>query len=314
MGGHVLGDRPRLRHHRHAQGPSPDRDHHLPGRGLRPGSRKPVVAFGTSLEDDLLRRDFTINAMALRLPVAGARRPVRRRPRPARAACCAPRARRTTSFSDDPLRMMRAARFAAQLGVTVAPEVVARRWPDMAGRIEIISAERVRDELVKLVCAARPADRRGPAGRHRTGRPVLPEVAALRLEIDEHHRHKDVYQHSLTCWSRPAALESDDDGPVPGPDFVLRFAALMHDVGKPATRRFEPGGAVSFRHHDMVGVQADRQADEGAALRQRHHQGRGPAGGAAHALLRLRRGRLDAIRRSAATSPTPARCWSACTG
>jgi poly(A) polymerase len=124
----------------------------------------------------------------------------------------------------------------------------------MAERITIISAERVRDELVKLICGARP--RVGVDLLVDTGLAeyVLPEVSALRLESDEHHRHKDVYQHSLQVLEQAAELETDADGPVPGPDFVLRFAALMHDVGKPATRRFEPGGAVSFRHHDMVGA------------------------------------------------------------
>jgi poly(A) polymerase len=123
----------------------------------------------------------------------------------------------------------------------------------MAERITIISAERVRDELVKLICGTRP--RIGVDLLVDTGLAefVLPEVSALRLESDEHHRHKDVYQHSLQVLEQAAALETDDDGAVPAPDFVLRFAALMHDVGKPATRRFEPGGAVSFRHHDMVG-------------------------------------------------------------
>jgi poly(A) polymerase len=117
----------------------------------------------------------------------------------------------------------------------------------MAERISIISAERVRDELVKLVCGQHP--RVGIDLLVDTGLAefVLPEVSALRLEADEHHRHKDVYQHSLQVLEQAAALETDSDGAVPGPDFVLRFAALMHDVGKPATRRFEPGGAVSFR-------------------------------------------------------------------
>jgi poly(A) polymerase len=157
------------------------------------------------------------------------------------------------SFSDDPLRMMRAARFAAQLGVSVRDDV-RDAMTHMADRIKIISAERVRDELVKLVCGARP--RTGIDLLVETGLAeyVLPEVSALRLEADEHHRHKDVYQHSLQVLEQAAELETDAEGAVPGPDFVLRFAALMHDVGKPATRRFEPGGAVSFRHHDMVGA------------------------------------------------------------
>ena len=124
----------------------------------------------------------------------------------------------------------------------------------MAERINIISAERIRDEVVKLICGAHP--RIGVDLLVETGlaEHVLPEVSALRLESDEHHRHKDVYQHSLQVLEQAAALETAADGPVPAPDFVLRFAALMHDVGKPATRRFEPGGAVSFRHHDMVGA------------------------------------------------------------
>jgi poly(A) polymerase len=125
---------------------------------------------------------------------------------------------------------------------------------EMAERISIISSERVRDELVKLICGRHP--RVGVDLLVDTGLAefVLPEVSALRLESDEHHRHKDVYQHSLQVLEQAASLETDDDGAVPCPDFVLRFAALMHDVGKPATRRFEPGGAVSFRHHDMVGA------------------------------------------------------------
>ncbi|MBQ1443205.1 MAG: CCA tRNA nucleotidyltransferase [Renibacterium sp.] len=217
-----------------------------------PDSRKPEVAFGDSLEADLQRRDFTMNAMALRLPgmelvdphggikdlYAGVLRT------PGRAE---------DSFSDDPLRMMRAARFVAQLGVALHPEVEGAMI-EMAERINMISAERVRDELTKLICA--PQARLGVDVLVSTGLAdqMLPEVSALQLEVDEHHRHKDVYQHSLQVLEQAAGLETGPDGPVPGPDFVLRFAALMHDVGKPATRRFEPSGAVSFRHHDMVGA------------------------------------------------------------
>jgi poly(A) polymerase len=211
-----------------------------------------VVAFGSSLTDDLLRRDFTINAMALRLPSMELIDPfggVRDLHASVLATPGAPEA----SFSDDPLRMMRAARFASQLGVAVHDDV-RLAMTEMAERITIISAERVRDELVKLVCGRHP--RVGVDLLVDTGLAefVLPEVSALRLESDEHHRHKDVYQHSLQVLEQAASLETDEEGPVPGPDFVLRFAALMHDVGKPATRRFEPGGAVSFRHHDMVGA------------------------------------------------------------
>ncbi|MGX9899265.1 CCA tRNA nucleotidyltransferase [Arthrobacter sp. SA17] len=216
-----------------------------------PESRKPVVAFGASLTDDLLRRDFTINAMALRLPSLELVDPFGG-VRDLHASLLATPGAPETSFSDDPLRMMRAARFASQLGVSVH-EDVRLAMTRMAERITIISAERVRDELVKLVCGPQP--RVGVDLLVETGLAefVLPEVSALRLESDEHHRHKDVYQHSLQVLEQAASLEDGPDGPVPAPDFVLRFAALMHDVGKPATRRFEPGGAVSFRHHDMVG-------------------------------------------------------------
>lgn len=217
-----------------------------------PESRKPVVAFGTSLTDDLLRRDFTINAMALRLPSLELVDPFGG-VRDLHASVLTTPGAPEDSFSDDPLRMMRAARFASQLGISVHPDV-RLAMTQMAERIKIISAERVRDELVKLICGARP--RIGVDLLVDTGLAefMLPEVSALRLESDEHHRHKDVYQHSLQVLEQAAALETDADGAVPGPDFVLRFAALMHDVGKPATRRFEQGGAVSFRHHDMVGA------------------------------------------------------------
>lgn len=217
-----------------------------------PSSRKPIVAFGDKLEDDLYRRDFTMNAMALRLPDLELVDPYNGAVDLAAGEVRTPGAP-SMSFSDDPLRMMRAARFASQLGIDVAADVRAA-MAEMAERIKIISAERVRDELVKLINGANP--RAGIDLLVDTGLAdiVLPEVSALRLEIDEHHRHKDVYQHSLTVLEQAMELESDADGPVPGPDFVLRFAALMHDIGKPATRKFEPNGAVSFRHHDVVGA------------------------------------------------------------
>ena len=215
-------------------------------------SRKPEVAFGDSLQADLGRRDFRVNAMAIELPsmafvdpfdgladlVAG----VLRTPGTAQ-----------DSFTDDPLRMMRAARFAAQLGLDVAPEVLAA-MTELATRITIVSAERVQAELVKTLMAVDP--RRGLELLVHTGvaDQVLPELPALRLEIDEHHRHKDVYEHSLTVLDQAIALEDGPDGPVPGPDLVLRLAALLHDIGKPPTRRFEPGGGVSFHHHEMVGA------------------------------------------------------------
>ena len=217
-----------------------------------PSSRKPIVAFGRRLEDDLYRRDFTMNAMALRLPSLELVDPYNGAADLAEGEVRTPGAP-SMSFSDDPLRMMRAARFASQLGIGVADEVRAA-MKEMAERIKIISAERVRDELVKLINGVDP--RAGIDLLVDTGLAdiVLPEVSALRLELDEHHRHKDVYQHSLTVLEQAMELESDAEGPVPGPDFVLRFAALMHDIGKPVTRKFESNGAVSFRHHDVVGA------------------------------------------------------------
>ncbi len=214
-------------------------------------SRKPVVSYGDTLEEDLVRRDFTVNAMALRLPerkfvdLFGGLRDL------ANHTLRTP-ATPQESFSDDPLRMLRAARFAAQLGFTVAPEVVAA-MRDMAERIKIVSAERVRDELTKLLLAPNPRVGLGLLTDTGLAEYVLPELPKLRLEIDEHHRHKDVYEHTLTVVDQAVALEDS------GPDFVLRMAALMHDVGKPKTRRFEPGGGVSFHHHELVGAKMTKK-------------------------------------------------------
>ncbi|GCE77832.1 CCA tRNA nucleotidyltransferase [Cellulomonas biazotea] len=217
-----------------------------------PTSRKPEVVFGDSLEGDLSRRDFTVNAMAVRLPDLSFVDPFDGLADLARGVLRTPVDPRQ-SFDDDPLRMMRAARFAAQLGFTVDPAARAA-IEDMAGRITIVSAERVRDELSKLLVAAQP--RLGLEVLVDTGLAdhVLPELPALRLEIDEHHRHKDVYEHSLMVLDKAIALETGPDGPVPGPDLVLRLAALLHDIGKPRTRRFEAGGGVSFHHHEVVGA------------------------------------------------------------
>lgn len=220
-------------------------------------SRKPIVAFGDRLEDDLVRRDFTMNAMALRLPALELVDPYGGL-KDVRASRVMTPGTPEVSFTDDPLRMMRAARFTSQLGVDLAPEVE-QAMTDMADQINRISRERVRDEIIKTIVGAYP--RKGVDVLVRTGLAdhVLPEVSALQLETDEHHRHKDVYQHSLQVLEQAADLESDAEGPVPGPDFVLRFAALMHDVGKPATRKFESTGAVSFRHHDMVGAKLTKK-------------------------------------------------------
>ncbi len=220
-----------------------------------PGSRKPAVAYGDSLQDDLVRRDFAMNAMALALPdwrspeaftdlyggMADLAAHVIRTP-----------GRPEDSFDDDPLRMLRAARFASQLGFVVAPEVVAA-MTDRASRIAIVSAERVRGELEKLLLGAHP--RAGLTLLVDTGLAayILPELPALRLEIDEHHQHKDVYEHTLQVLERAIALETE------GPDLVLRMAALLHDIGKPATRRLEPGGGVSFHHHEVKGAHLARK-------------------------------------------------------
>ena len=211
-----------------------------------PNSRKPEVTYGDSLVEDLRRRDFTVNAMAVGVPDHSFSDPF------GGTRDLLTKVLRTPgtpedSFNDDPLRMMRAARFCSQLEFDVDPSVVAAMTA-MADRILKISAERVRDELVKLLCSKEP--RRGLALLVDTGLAdrVLPELPKLRLERDEHFRHKDVYEHTLTVLEQAMALETD------GPDLVLRLAALMHDVGKPATRRKEPGGQVSFHHHEVVGA------------------------------------------------------------
>jgi poly(A) polymerase len=218
-----------------------------------PTSRKPAVDFGDNLEGDLRRRDFTVNAMAVRVPSREFVDPYGGVVDLAHGLLRTP-GRPEDSFSDDPLRMMRAARFTAQLGFEVDPAVV-QAMTAMAGRIEIISAERVREELVKLVLAAYP--RLGLTLLVETGLAalVLPELPALALERDEHHRHKDVYEHTLTVLEQSIDLE----GRLGGPDFVSRFAALMHDIGKPRTRRFLPDGSVTFHHHDVVGAKLTRK-------------------------------------------------------
>ncbi len=220
-----------------------------------PTSRKPTVAFGDSVVGDLRRRDFTVNAMAVSLPELQFLDPFGGLRDLAGRVIQTP-ATAEESFTDDPLRMMRAARFAAQLGFTVSPGVV-EAMCTMTDRISIVSAERVRDELVKLVLADQPRIglmllvETGLAGQ------VLPELPALRLERDEHHRHKDVYEHSLTVLDQAIALESRL--PPGTADLVTRLASLLHDIGKPSTRRFAPDGSVTFHHHDVVGAKMTKQ-------------------------------------------------------
>jgi poly(A) polymerase len=219
-------------------------------------SRKPAVSYGDSLHDDLHRRDFTINAMAVVLPDRTFVDPFDGLADLAGGVLRTP-ATPEESFADDPLRMMRAARFTAQLGVRVDPSVRAAMLA-MASRITVVSAERVRDELSKLLLAQRP--RPGLELLVDTGLAdhVLPELPALQLEIDEHHRHKDVYEHSLIVLEQAIDLEISHQ-PASAPDLTLRLAALLHDIGKPRTRRFERGGRVSFHHHEVVGAKMVRK-------------------------------------------------------
>ena len=212
-------------------------------------TRKPTVEFGDNLEDDLIRRDFSVNSMALRLPER-----VFVDPYGGLQDLLEKRLRTPTdpevSFSDDPLRMMRACRFAAQLGFDIEIDTF-QAMMNMAGRIEIISQERIRDELTKLLLSANP--RLGLTALVDSGLAdlVLPELPALKLESDEHHHHKDVYQHTLTVLEQSIDYEADYGLEK---DLISRLAALLHDIGKPATKRLEPGGAVTFYHHDIVGA------------------------------------------------------------
>ena len=213
-------------------------------------SRKPNVEFGKTIEGDLARRDFTINAMALELTtpeptfidlfngVADLQNKLIKTPGKAEE-----------SFSDDPLRMMRAARFMSQLNFEIDPSVLVA-IKSMATRLEIISFERIRDEFIKILMS--PSPRIGITVLVETGLAdyFLPEVPKLKLEIDEHHHHKDVYEHSLTVLEQAIGLETRLDGP----NLTLRLAALLHDIGKPKTKQLIAGGGVSFHHHEVVGA------------------------------------------------------------
>jgi len=214
-----------------------------------PESRKPIVAFGDAIDDDLRRRDFTVNAMAIQLPGRRFVDPYGGFSDLALSTLTTP-STPEVSFSDDPLRMLRAARFAARLGLVPTPEVVAA-MTGMADRISIVSKERVRDELSKLLLCDEPRVGLNLLVETGLAELFLPELPALRLEADEHHRHKDVYEHSLTVLDQAIALEKQRGHQ---PDLVNRLAALLHDIGKPKTRRFEAGGKVSFHHHDVVGA------------------------------------------------------------
>jgi len=224
-------------------------------------TRKPTVEFGDTLEQDLARRDFTVNAMALRIPGHRSAGPSLVDPtggvEDLVAGVLRTPADPRVSFGDDPLRMLRAARFSSQLGFGVAPETL-EAMARLRETLRIVSAERVQGELVKLLQTDDPV--RGIRILVETGLAgeFLPEVPALQLEVDEHHHHKDVYEHSLTVLRQAIDLERTRH-PDAAPDVPLRLAALLHDIGKPATRRLEPGGGVSFHHHDAKGARLARK-------------------------------------------------------
>ena len=213
-------------------------------------SRKPDVSYGETIEGDLSRRDFRINSMALELtgatpvfidPFDGLSDLTKR--------ILQTPGRPEDSFSDDPLRMLRAARFASQLDFEIAPDVLVA-MKEMAPRLSIISAERIRDELSKILMSQNPRLGITILVDTTLADIVLPEIPKLRLEVDEHHHHKDVYEHSITVLEQ--AIEHEDR--LGGPNLVIRLAALLHDIGKPKTRNLIEGGGVSFHHHEVVGA------------------------------------------------------------
>ena len=223
-------------------------------------SRNPAVVYGDSLDGDLVRRDFTINAMAVGIAADGDLDFID--PLDGMSALIAGTidtpAAPEQSFGDDPLRMLRAVRFVSQLGFTLAPRVEAAITA-MAADIDRITPERVRTELDKLILGEHPVEAIDLMCTTGLAQRIMPEIPAMSLEIDEHHQHKDVYRHSLTVLRQAIDLEDNAGGAVPGPDLVLRWAALLHDIGKPATKRAEPNGGVSFHHHEVVGAKMVRK-------------------------------------------------------
>jgi poly(A) polymerase len=214
-----------------------------------PDSRKPEVTFSDDIETDLSRRDFTVNAMAIRLDSAGDGDPMLVDPYGGIADLAARRLRTPlspeVSFEDDPLRMLRAARFVATLGFEPEPDLV-RAIEAMRERLKIISAERIRDELSKLLVADDPSPGLWMISRTGLSDEFLPELNAMQLEQDPIHRHKDVLAHTIAVVAKT------------GPALKVRLAALMHDVGKPRTRGIGPQG-VTFHHHEVVGARITRE-------------------------------------------------------
>ena len=211
----------------------------------REDSRKPEVIFGRSISEDLARRDFTVNAMAMKLPDGPFVDP-----HGGLVDLAAKRLRTPSSpevsFDDDPLRMLRAARFAAQLELVPTPKTLAA-IAERRGRLQIVSRERVRDELEKLLLGRAPAKGLWLVVNTGLAEEFLPELPALALEQDPVHRHKDVLRHTIAVVERAAALDADE------PDLTLRMAALLHDIGKPRTRKVGPEG-VTFHLHEVVGA------------------------------------------------------------
>jgi poly(A) polymerase len=220
------------------------------GERYDPESRKPSVTRVGSIDEDLARRDFTINAIAVRLPDGDVLDPFGGIGDLAAKILRTP-GRPEDSFDDDPLRMLRAARFVARFGLAPDPALV-DAMRAMGERLTIVSAERIRDELTKLLESKLPSEGLDLAVETGLADLVLPELPALRLEQDPIHQHKDVYRHTLAVLEKIVATDRDE------PDAVLRMAGLLHDIGKPATRRIGEDG-VSFHHHEVVGA---RMADE----------------------------------------------------
>ncbi len=248
----------------------------------REESRKPHVEFSDNIETDLSRRDFTVNAMAVRVTGPGAPEMVDPY---GGLVDLASRVLRTpidpeTSFGDDPLRMLRLHRFVATLGFTAADGAI-NATTRLRRRLSIVSAERIRDELNKLMIGDHVEA--GLWGMVRSGlaEEFLPELSALELEQDPLHSHKDVLAHTIAVVGKTS------------PDLILRLAALFHDIGKPATRDFDAGG-VTFHHHEVVGARMRASAVASTPVFQGRDQGRFPTGVPAYASPHLQDG-LDRL-------------------